>query len=73
MRMDARARQDVAFLGSEFLKLDGKILHPVLKLSRMMKKSYSTDFLQLEKVSCWVPKFSTLLNAAYRMHIENIG
>ena len=24
MRLDARARQDVAILGSEFLKLDGK-------------------------------------------------
>ena len=24
MKLDARARQDVAFLGSEFLKLDGK-------------------------------------------------
>lgn len=27
MRLDARARQDVAILGSEFLKLDGKLLH----------------------------------------------
>lgn len=25
MRLDARARQDVAILGSEFLKLDGKL------------------------------------------------
>lgn len=25
MRLDARARQDVAMLGSEFLKLDGNI------------------------------------------------
>lgn len=24
MKLEARARQDVAFLGSEFLKLDGK-------------------------------------------------
>lgn len=70
MRMDARARQDVAFLGSEFLKLDGKILHSVLKLRHMMKESYSTGYLQLEKVSCWEPKFSTLINAAYRMHIQ---
>lgn len=31
MRMDARARQDVAFLGSEFLKLDGNI--PQLAIS----------------------------------------
>lgn len=27
MRLDARARQDVAILGSGFLKLDGKFSH----------------------------------------------
>lgn len=39
MRMDARARQDVAFLGSEFLKLDGKILYPIFKLLHYDKRT----------------------------------
>lgn len=31
MRLDARARQDVAILGSEFLKLDGKLFDHKVK------------------------------------------
>lgn len=40
MRLDARARQDVAFLGSEFLKLDGK--------SSLASLEKSSEYLQLD-------------------------
>lgn len=33
MRLDARARQDVAILGSGFLKLDGKYALPFVSLT----------------------------------------
>lgn len=42
MRLDARARQDVAIIGSEFLKLDGNF-----SLSMLQPTTSSTIVLEL--------------------------
>ncbi|KAL5125328.1 Senescence-associated protein AAF, chlorolplastic [Glycine soja] len=41
MRMDARARQDVAFLGTEFLKLDARAREDTEKIDRDVKEKAS--------------------------------
>ena len=44
MRLDARARQDIAFLGTEFLKLDGKSSSAVPFALSMMNKNKHNEF-----------------------------
>lgn len=47
MRLDARARQDVAILGSGFLKLDGKFYDYLIVQVNILR-----DLLHIGRVCC---------------------
>lgn len=60
MRLDARARQDVAFLGTEFLKLDARAREDTEKIDRDVK----------EKAS-WLSRIATLLKDKAQSRLKN--
>ncbi|KOM47045.1 hypothetical protein LR48_Vigan07g074900 [Vigna angularis] len=60
MRLDARARQDVAFLGTEFLKLDARAREDTEKIDRNVK----------EKAS-WLSRIATLLKDKAQSRLKN--
>ncbi|XP_020235815.1 senescence-associated protein AAF, chlorolplastic isoform X2 [Cajanus cajan] len=60
MRLDARARQDVAFLGTEFLKLDARAREDTEKIDRDVK----------EKAS-WLNRIATILKDKAKSRLKN--
>lgn len=49
MRLDARARQDIAILGSKFLKLDGKFCYTVFRVTNRSTAALSLRYCTIER------------------------